>query len=402
MLIALTEKGVTVNLVLIKHIGELHALREKEKFYCPQCHDSLLLKVGTQKIPHFAHTHHSNCPGSSEAESSMHLKGKSDLFLWFKQRGWETTLEHYVPDIRQKADILVSKNGHPFAIEYQCSVIPISLLKERTKGYYSQGITPVWILGGLPYQKLLSVSERTYRITDFQMSFSHIHRQSGFCLSSYHPYYKQMYQLKHIHPLTTTKVIAYLACHPLENVLSPFPFSLDIGDREQNEILPIPLWFKEKSTWLQTKIYYARSLKDPFLSAVYKNGFHPLLLAPVIGIPVASMGVCKSHPIEWQFYLWIDGLNKIPIGDTFSLAFILKFFNQRVTKKHLILRELPFIPQKHILEMIRQYLYILIQLDYLKLEDRGIYKMSKKTFPAKNMEEAELLRKEIIKVYEQR
>ncbi|MED1202523.1 competence protein CoiA [Heyndrickxia acidicola] len=397
MLIALTEKGIAVNLVFIKNPAELLKLKEKGKFYCPQCQNSLHLKIGTQKIPHFAHTRHSHCPGSTEAESPMHLKGKQDLFLWFRKKGWVAELEHYVPEIRQRADILVSKNGRSFAIEYQCSVIPISQLQERSRGYYSQGMTPMWILGGFPYQRILSERERLYRITDFQMSFAFFQMNSGFCLLSYHPFNKRMYQLIHIHPLTATKVFAYLACQPLETVLPSMPFLLNLTNHVQYEVFDLPQWFKEKSNWLQTKIYYASSGKDPFLFEVYKNGLHPLLLNPVIGMPVERMGVCKSHPIEWQFYLWIDALIKIPAGKTFSLAFILNLFHRRVSSKHLILRELPFISRNHITEMIRQYLDLLVQLDYLKREERGIYKMMKTISLAKNIMEAEELRNQLLK-----
>src|SRR5699024_9228468 len=131
--------------IATKSTKEITILR-KEKFYCPQCLERVMIRAGPKTIPHFAHHRHSNCP-SHKGESEYHETGKLILFQWLKQQQLHVQLEAFLPGIKQIPDILVTINNKRIAIEFQCSKIRVSDIIQRNKGYEKLKIIPIWILG---------------------------------------------------------------------------------------------------------------------------------------------------------------------------------------------------------------------------------------------------------------
>ena len=140
----MTNEGeVIIPAQVPKH--DLHQLREQHSFLCMQCKEKVILKIGSILIPHFAHQKNSSCSHSfSEGETEDHLNGKLQLFTFFQQKLLECELESFLPEIKQRPDILVQSNGIPYAIEFQCSNISSFLMLNRTKGYINNQITPIW------------------------------------------------------------------------------------------------------------------------------------------------------------------------------------------------------------------------------------------------------------------
>lgn len=120
-------------------------------YYCPDCRGALQLKQGQQKIAHFAHVHEDNCQTFAEGETSEHLLGKLQLSNYFEQNGWQIELEPWLGTIKQRPDLLITRHGQRYAIEYQCAPISISRLQERNLGYKMMNVSVVWVLGA-PYQ----------------------------------------------------------------------------------------------------------------------------------------------------------------------------------------------------------------------------------------------------------
>ena len=142
ILTALHEQGL---FVLQEHHtrAQLLELRRTIQFYCPGCKDQVILKVGAIKTPHFAHLHHSSCEQSHEPETFLHLLGKSRLYSFLQQQQLSPRLEHYLPDIKQRADLLVANK----ALEFQCSVLTAEQVSRRSSGYRSTKLEPIWIRG---------------------------------------------------------------------------------------------------------------------------------------------------------------------------------------------------------------------------------------------------------------
>jgi len=102
-------------------------------FYCPQCNGEVRLKVGSIKIPHFAHVSKQICEGSSEGESAVHIQAKLQLYDWLvNQFQTNVELEKVYHDFNQRADIGLTINQNQFAIEFQRSSLSSIKFIERT------------------------------------------------------------------------------------------------------------------------------------------------------------------------------------------------------------------------------------------------------------------------------
>ena len=65
---------------------KLRRIREDQEFQCPECKEKVMMKIGTQRMEHFAHQKGSLCVESYERESEYHLAGKLQLFQWLKNQ----------------------------------------------------------------------------------------------------------------------------------------------------------------------------------------------------------------------------------------------------------------------------------------------------------------------------
>ncbi|KQL54978.1 hypothetical protein AN964_16695 [Heyndrickxia shackletonii] len=389
MLTALTKEGKVYNLAGCKDDYHLDNLKKKVQFYCPVCQEPVILRAGSQKIPHFSHQKSSNCASISEPESLRHMQGKKDLYLWLVNQRFKVYLERYLPRLKQRPDILFNKNGKWFAVEYQCSPISIKLLTQRTNGYAKHHISPIWIMGGYPFQHR---KDAFFQLSDFHWSFIQASEKIGLTLFSYTPHSRYFHFLSNISPISSRKVQGTYTKISLDHMTFPILLSNTISQKQ-----PInAYWFLQKRKWLQNKIIYSKAFQDPFLISLYECNSHPSLLPPVIGLPVDYMGVCKTHPVVWQFYIWHDCLRFLKTGDRMTFKQVRNAIESRKRSQHIQFRCLPFVPTSYQNRMIYLYLQTLVHFSYLKEVKKGTFVLHKMiTFP-KNMEEALLFDKEFL------
>jgi len=112
----------------------------KEKIYlCPnlECENrKLILKKGRIRIPHYAHKSKKDC--YSEPESEAHLSCK--LYFQSLLELNNQFVEYYgIKGVRP--DVLYNQ----FALEIQCSPIPVDEVKRRNKIYEKNGYIAIWI-----------------------------------------------------------------------------------------------------------------------------------------------------------------------------------------------------------------------------------------------------------------
>lgn len=361
MLTAVNEKGTMFSLAEKEHQA-LPKLRNK-RFYCPVCKEPLVLKAGAVRIPHFAHRIKSRC-FTTEPETNQHLQGKKDLFRFCSDNGYKPFLEQYLPEIQQRPDVLAIKNGRRFALEYQCTPISVRDIQQRSNRYFKIGITPVWIAGGYPFTKKLNNS--VYALSDYYWSLTK-RTDAGITLTSYEPANHILYVLSNIVPLTSKKAFARLDRIPLTNCSVPLYL--------QNKVDSFPyfLWFKERKRWIEQKVRYGHIGHDRFLKNVYESGNNPFLLPAVSGLPVSYSESFASHPIEWQFYIWIDCLQKLHDGKKISLKYILYKLQQRIDCGDLLLRNLPLHDQRNWKRAVSYYLHLLADLFYLRSAGEDLF-----------------------------
>lgn len=156
--------------------------QKKACYYCPSCQQKVFLKQGTLKIPHFAHQKR-GCQSFSEGETPQHLLGKQLLARLFRQIGYQVQIEAYQIDLKQRPDLLVTKQGQVYAIEYQCAPLSVTEMVKRTQGYLKKGWKCWWILG---MKHLLK-----QKMTQQQAQFMRYHPKLG-CYLTYLDSQKQM------------------------------------------------------------------------------------------------------------------------------------------------------------------------------------------------------------------
>lgn len=105
----------------------------------------------------------------SESETEEHLSGKRDLFEWIRKQPDVTNaiLEGWIPETKQRPDIMFKYKGIQYIIEYQCSPIATEYI-ERHELYKSAGINDIWICGA---QKYLQGNMRKKFLQDVSYAF---------------------------------------------------------------------------------------------------------------------------------------------------------------------------------------------------------------------------------------
>ena len=137
MKVALTETGK-----LVKAATAI----AKGRYYCPQCHRPLRLCAGHYRNKYFAHVAE-NKPKLGSEESRRHKIGKTRLRDYFMKLGLEVQTEYYFPSIKRRGDVVVRAHGEIYVIEYQCSPITVSEIRQRTYDYQQVSKHVYWIAG---------------------------------------------------------------------------------------------------------------------------------------------------------------------------------------------------------------------------------------------------------------
>lgn len=148
---------------------QLKSWSKKKIIMCPACNKPYEYCHGKIKYPYFRHIDKAKCDDKySEPETEEHLNGKHDLYEWIrKQNGVKNViLEGWIPETKQRPDIMFEFNGKQYVIEYQCSPISSEYV-ERHELYKASGIKDIWICGINKYLglgKRLNTLEKCARI----------------------------------------------------------------------------------------------------------------------------------------------------------------------------------------------------------------------------------------------
>ncbi|MGF0148747.1 competence protein CoiA, partial [Lachnospiraceae bacterium SGI.054] len=132
---------------------QLKKWSKKKILLCPACGKPYEYCHGHIKDPYFRHMEKEECKDKySESETEEHLVGKRDLYEWIKKQDGVTNviLEAWIPETKQRPDIMFEYNDKKYVIEYQCSPIASEYI-ERHELYKTAGICDIWICGTEKY-----------------------------------------------------------------------------------------------------------------------------------------------------------------------------------------------------------------------------------------------------------
>ena len=128
---------------------ELKTWANKDIIKCPVCGKSYEYCHGQINTPYFRHKDKAECDYLySEPETEEHIKGKIALYEWIKQQDGVTDaiLEAWLPETKQRPDIMFEYGGNKWVIEFQCSPIATEQI-ERHRLYETAGIKDLWVCG---------------------------------------------------------------------------------------------------------------------------------------------------------------------------------------------------------------------------------------------------------------
>ncbi|GLB58918.1 competence protein CoiA [Cytobacillus sp. NCCP-133] len=364
MLVAHTNEGERVNLAENQDLLTLKRLRKQTKFFCPECSEEVIMKVGTKRIPHYSHNKGSSCTESYERESEYHSTSKLILLNWLKEKGLNPVLEPYYPDIAQRPDIGVRYKGIDYAIEFQCSIISEELFAKRSRSYFQSGIIPIWILAG---KNISRIGNNKISLSGFHYLFLRKTDSDNWVIPSFCPITKSFINIHHIVPITVKNAFSTYQIKPLNKAdLSTLFCPKFHGQISKYE------WYKELR---KTKDFLPQTrgaFKNKFLRELYTHSLSPIYLPPEVGLPVFQAPLIETSPIQWQSYLFMDVLKE---ENPFSLEKVISCFHKRVYKNDIKIRRLPLVCGTDASFAVKEYLNLLVNLKVLAKEG-GLYKRS--------------------------
>ncbi|WP_455768664.1 competence protein CoiA [Cytobacillus firmus] len=352
-----------INLIGSHSIPSLQQYREKHNFFCPECKEKVIMKIGKKRIPHFSHSKGSECPERYEKESEYHISGKVLLFKWLKKKGLNPTLEPYYPEISQRPDISVHYEGVHYALEYQCSSISEELFIKRTEAYFQAGIVPIWILAG---KSIKRIGKSKISLSGFQYLFLRQTPSGHWVIPSFCPTTKSFINIHNIQPLTVRNACAHYDVKPIFHAEADILF-----DPYFKNDINIDEWKKEVRKIKNSLSQNSGAIKNNFLQYLYSRSIAPAFLPPEIGLPVRHSPFIETSPIQWQSYLFMDIIGK---ERPFSLPQMIAAFRDRVKNNDLKIRSIPLIKTGSDILAIKEYLDVLINLNIVKHAEKGLYK----------------------------
>lgn len=377
LLTAKNQLGETV------YIGDCIRKEEGQRlkngqYFCPVCNGKLVIKLGVQRISHFAHIHLSTTCVEYERESEYHMRAKLQLYRWLETQSSKVEVEAFLPEINQRPDLMFTFQGKSYCVEYQCSPISAELFEKRSNGYLTNGMIPLWILGGNRIQR-----KQTHSITlsKFQSLFLKRNQTGDWYLPSYCPSIQSFITVSNLHPLSSQTMQCDCELLPLNQQQLSQWLNPSI-----HPTFHVSSWRKGIQQIKDNIIRY-QSAKI-FLQEMYVNRLHLHLLPPYVGVPLRNNLILETSPIIWQMYMILDNLIFKELGSVLTHDYVYKRFINRIKKNHIKIRSTVNPTEKQIMTLIHEYIFLLTKCQILKEVRPNLYRYENKlSFPT-NMTEA--------------
>lgn len=362
MFYALDQHG---NLIHLSKKVSPHVVDERLKgktFYCPVCHEPLILKKGTKRKHHFAHYQKTTCD-HTYGESLYHYYGKKRLYSLF-HTFYPCQLEPYVRDIDQSPDLLLEMNHHFLAIEYQCANLQKEIWTKRTNGFKKLGYIPFWILGGNRMKRLTSHTIRLHQLEWLALRRKH---ESPYLLY-YCPITRLFCFVSSISPFYESTCLAsftYIKEHH-------FTFHLLHQHYESNNSSYFKEWLRLKRNWRLKPVLF-KSRDWFYVLQKYQLSSLTLQYTPSFcGIPLSTNLYIETPPIIWQSWIFIEFLYRKRIDIWYEKETIVCAFFSLVNQSIFQVR---FQKEKSRLAIINYLNYL--EKKGVIIQERALFKISK-------------------------
>lgn len=358
----LQAKNSAGKLVTLANLPKQHIehLRKFETFYCPACNHPLIIRAGKSVIPHFAHQRKSTCTLSSNGESADHQSAKLHLLQWLRNQQIDAQLEVYLPTIKQRPDILVAYRGRTFAIEYQHTVTNQKIVRQRSEGYQTLNIIPIWLLGANFFKRTSSIS---FQVTDWTLQFLHQFSDELPTMQYYFsPNQQQILIVHDLYLVNRRRAYANFSFQSLKRLT--FKEMFDQEKLSQKQL--ILQWRREKRNFrLSPEKPFGKELK--WRRWLYEQGYDKEQLPSIVHLPITTQHYFNVPPWNWQSRFIIGFLHKLQIGQTFTLQSVHRFL------RHFLYQKTDYPLIKAVKSPVLPYLQLLANLHYVKQMDENLF-----------------------------
>lgn len=361
---ALNKNGELVTLASLTK-EEIEQIRKQEQFFCPECHDLVIVRAGPHVTPHFAHYHTSHCTFSTNGETDDHRNAKLLLYQWLRDQQINAKLEFFIPEINQRPDIFFSYKQKLFVFEFQYSLTDLTSIQKRNEGYRKNGIIPIWFLD---IRLLKSLSTNVLQLNDWTLQFMHqFSHQLPTTLYFYDVNNNCLTTITDIHLINRRRAIASFT----EKKLSQLTFRKIFSNKRLDKQALFKVWHKEKRNFrLAAYQVYGKELK--WRKWLYQRRQFIDYLPSIIHLPIPNQHFFNVPPWYWQSHFIIDFLDPIPIGQNISLTQMKRFLSPFLYKKN----EYPLLPQNDF--PFIPYLQLLNDLNYVERVDNETFMKKRK------------------------
>ncbi|OLO37161.1 hypothetical protein BTR23_13575 [Alkalihalophilus pseudofirmus] len=357
MLVAHTNDKKRINLVKGWNKEQLEKLRKNFRFVCPVCKKSVRLKLGSKRRWHFAHYGEVSCNLELEAESDYHLLGKEQLYHWFISQNIHALLEPYLTSINQRPDILIHYQKRYYAIEYQCSPIPLSLFEKRTRSYLEKDILPIWIFGG---NRLTRKSSILFSLSPIEWAALQPHVQLDNFLLYYCSTTQQFFSLLNVSSLSSQSALSQIKITRLQDC----SFASLLGNVDVYDDNWKLYWITIKKKWRYSVTPYPSRTQQYFNDYCLQRKISPWLYPIEAGWPTKHHQWFETSPHIWQTFILIYLLN-FPLEYKFTFQDVYRYLKELVKTNICRIRSLPYY-EGHFSYAIMSYLQLLLHSGFIK------------------------------------
>lgn len=290
ILVAKTEEEHLFYLTGTFTRDELLRLRNAHTFFCPDCGNRMLLKIGDIKIPHFAHKSLSSC-GSSEPESSLHLQGKILLHQFFVDKNISAEIETYIPDIRQRADVFVDQQS---VIEFQCSPISSSEVSKRSAAYLQHGLDCIWIAG---IKETKENKVQVINIMEYQKEMLVQNNHTSYLLLL-NPETRQFHYYSNLFHISGSRWVGKVASLPLDRQTFPFAVPKPLARKDFDTVYTV--FLNSRNNYIKAQYFVKKRYQNLFWLLCYELGLDMRNLPQTIGVPIMGAECIVGHAVIWQ------------------------------------------------------------------------------------------------------
>ena len=330
---------------LRKYSGEkIRCLKQNVEtgFSCPYCSGELVLKAGTKNKAHFSHM--SVCKYVFyERESEEHLQTKMLFANWLASLNIDACVEYQFPEIKRIADVYFEYKGEKYVFEIQKSSLSEREFCERTVGYQSLAITPIWIFLGDVRAKehatvLASVmtGKKQKKLLHFDLVKKHV------------TFFEDIVWLTN-KEVVATMIQRKLKGISLEDMIQP----TNLTDSAMSK-----KWRAVKKKFRERGWFYFSKAERSLSIVCARKGVNVALLPAEVGWPVLGRGF-KKPLFVWQAYIFMSIVTEFSSGDFFTSGDIVR----------LLRRNFSCNTNSHSLPQLKAYLGWLVRFGILEFNE---------------------------------